>query len=170
MSDDIFNQIGKIIAKKGCSGVSKDAAEWVTLLSNPERVTPAAPVSRRQEPLQTAQKTEQEVFRQPAPSPLPTIEKHPIVSSAPVQINADNLNTLRQCVMNCRMCQLAETRKNIVFGEGNPHARLMFIGEAPGADEDETGRPFVGKAGQLLNKMINAMQETKQTRSTGSVD
>jgi len=46
---------------------------------------------------------------------------------------------------------------NIVFGEGDPCARLMFVGEAPGADEDKTGRPFVGKAGQLLEKMINAM-------------
>lgn len=53
---------------------------------------------------------------------------------------------------------LAETRHNVVFGEGDPHAKLMFIGEGPGYDEDMQGRPFVGKAGQLLNKMIAAMQ------------
>jgi uracil-DNA glycosylase family 4 len=49
------------------------------------------------------------------------------------------------------------TRTHIVFGEGDPHARLMFIGEGPGADEDREGRPFVGRAGQLLTKMIQAM-------------
>jgi len=59
-----------------------------------------------------------------------------------------------------RECPLVETMPgytNIVFGEGDPNARLMFVGEAPGAEEDRTGRPFVGRAGQLLNKMIEAM-------------
>lgn len=58
---------------------------------------------------------------------------------------------------DCRRCGLAGLRKNIVFGEGNPHAQLVFVGEAPGADEDREGRPFVGRAGQLLTKIINAM-------------
>jgi uracil-DNA glycosylase len=57
----------------------------------------------------------------------------------------------------CTRCGLSETRLNLVFGEGNPEARLMFVGEGPGADEDEQGRPFVGKAGQLLTRMIRAM-------------
>ena len=60
--------------------------------------------------------------------------------------------------LNCRNCHLAASRQNVVFGEGNENARLMFIGEGPGADEDATGRPFVGAAGQLLDKMIAAMQ------------
>jgi len=54
-------------------------------------------------------------------------------------------------------CKLCETRKNIVFGAGNPNADLVFVGEAPGADEDEQGLPFVGRSGQLLTKMIEAM-------------
>lgn len=59
---------------------------------------------------------------------------------------------------NCARCKLAKLgRKQIVFGVGNPRAELMFVGEGPGADEDEQGEPFVGRAGQLLNKMIEAM-------------
>jgi DNA polymerase len=57
----------------------------------------------------------------------------------------------------CAKCVLSKGRKHTVFGEGDPCARLMFVGEGPGQDEDETGRPFVGRAGQLLNKMIAAM-------------
>src|SRR5271165_6953200 len=59
---------------------------------------------------------------------------------------------------NCQRCKLAKLgRKQIVFGTGDPHAELMFIGEGPGADEDAQGLPFVGRAGQLLNNMIAAM-------------
>ncbi|MCB1167688.1 MAG: uracil-DNA glycosylase [Leptospiraceae bacterium] len=56
--------------------------------------------------------------------------------------------------MQCRRCRLCETRKTVVFGEGNPSARIMFIGEGPGKTEDETGRPFVGRAGELLTRII----------------
>ncbi len=65
-------------------------------------------------------------------------------------------------VSNCQLCQLAETRRNTVFGEGSPDADLVFVGEAPGADEDATGRPFVGRAGELLTKMIHAMGLKRQ--------
>ena len=60
-------------------------------------------------------------------------------------------------VARCTQCSLAQTRKNVVFGDGNLSARIVFVGEAPGADEDEQGLPFVGRAGQLLTKIINAM-------------
>ena len=60
-------------------------------------------------------------------------------------------------VADCQRCPLAGTRKNIVFGDGNAAAKIVFVGEAPGADEDEQGLPFVGRAGQLLTKIINAM-------------
>ena len=68
------------------------------------------------------------------------------------------LEKMRLYALNCKRCQLAATRTNVVFGEGDPHAKLMFIGEGPGADEDRTGRPFAGRAGQLLDRMIAAMQ------------
>jgi DNA polymerase len=58
---------------------------------------------------------------------------------------------------NCQRCKLNTTRKNIVFGTGNSKPDLVFVGEGPGADEDEQGKPFVGRAGQLLTKMIEAM-------------
>ncbi|NOY63821.1 MAG: uracil-DNA glycosylase [Nitrospirae bacterium] len=64
---------------------------------------------------------------------------------------------LRKEIGDCRLCRLSEKRTNIVFGEGNPEAELMFIGEGPGADEDLQGRPFVGKAGQLLTRLITKM-------------
>lgn len=64
------------------------------------------------------------------------------------------LDELREKVASCEKCELCKTRTNTVFGEGNPAAEIMIIGEAPGANEDETGRPFVGRAGQLLDKML----------------
>jgi len=67
------------------------------------------------------------------------------------------LEAIREELGECTRCPLHKGRLNIVFGEGNPHARLMFVGEGPGADEDREGRPFVGRAGQLLTKMIKAM-------------
>ena len=75
-------------------------------------------------------------------------------------INANNkeqLNKVCQEMANCQLCQLSKTRHNLVFGDGNPNAQIVFVGEAPGADEDERGLPFVGRAGQLLTKIIEAM-------------
>jgi len=68
----------------------------------------------------------------------------------------NELSKLRSMTLNCHLCDLAKSRKKIVFGEGSEDSELMFIGEAPGESEDETGRPFVGKAGELLTKMIEA--------------
>jgi uracil-DNA glycosylase len=67
------------------------------------------------------------------------------------------LKLLREEIGDCKRCKLSGKRKNIVFGEGNPDARLMFIGEAPGAEEDLQGRPFVGDAGMVLTRLINKM-------------
>jgi uracil-DNA glycosylase family 4 len=74
------------------------------------------------------------------------------------------LHLIRQDLGDCTRCVLhAQGRKQIVFGVGNPNAELMFIGEAPGADEDLQGEPFVGRAGQLLNNMIKAMGIGRET-------
>lgn len=64
---------------------------------------------------------------------------------------------LEKSIQDCQKCKLCQTRKNIVFGEGNRDADIMFIGEGPGADEDAQGRPFVGKAGQLMNKAFQGL-------------
>jgi uracil-DNA glycosylase family 4 len=71
---------------------------------------------------------------------------------------SDSLEILKSRVSGCLKCRLGSTRKNFVFGVGNPNAKLVLIGEAPGADEDEQGEPFVGRAGQLLNKILVAVQ------------
>jgi DNA polymerase len=72
-------------------------------------------------------------------------------------------------VRDCRRCPLCEQRNLTVFGEGSHQARLMFIGEGPGADEDRQGRPFVGRAGQLLTKMIQAMKFTREEVYIGNI-
>jgi DNA polymerase len=75
-----------------------------------------------------------------------------------MQDPVEALKLIREDIGDCTRCVLhRQGRKQIVFGVGNPRAELMFIGEAPGADEDERGEPFVGRAGQLLNNMIKAM-------------
>jgi DNA polymerase len=68
-----------------------------------------------------------------------------------------DLPALQKFVDGCTRCKLSKSRTNIVFGQGNPKARLMFVGEAPGRDEDEQGLAFVGRAGQLLTKIIEAI-------------
>jgi uracil-DNA glycosylase family 4 len=73
----------------------------------------------------------------------------------------EELEAIRQDLGDCRRCKLSPGRTNIVFGSGNPHAELMFVGEAPGADEDAQGLPFVGRAGQLLSKIIEAISMSR---------
>jgi DNA polymerase len=68
-----------------------------------------------------------------------------------------NLEEMYHAIKDCQKCALGKTRKKFVFGVGNPKAKLVLIGEAPGADEDEQGEPFVGRAGQLLNKILEAV-------------
>ena len=73
----------------------------------------------------------------------------------------ETLEDIRSDLGECRRCGLSESRKNIVFGSGNPHAKLVFIGEGPGYEEDQQGQPFVGAAGRLLTKIIEAIKLTR---------
>ena len=92
----------------------------------------------------------------PADVPVPAAIKQETVS--PPQLNQGlSLAEIREDLGDCTRCKLHQGRKNIVFGVGNENAELMFIGEGPGADEDRSGEPFVGPAGQLLTKIIGAM-------------
>jgi len=75
----------------------------------------------------------------------------------PESNNQKRLNELQQQYSNCTKCSLSQSRHNFVYGEGNPNALAMLIGEGPGEQEDKTGRPFVGAAGQLLDKMLAAI-------------
>jgi uracil-DNA glycosylase len=80
---------------------------------------------------------------------LNLFEAPPVTRSGP-----ETLEEVLRDLGDCQRCKLAGGRRNIVFGQGNPHAGLVFVGEGPGADEDEQGLPFVGRAGQLLNRML----------------
>ena len=81
-------------------------------------------------------------------------EKNSVLHEATNDITWESL---KQKTLSCTACDLCKTRKNVVFGSGDPHAKLMVIGEAPGENEDKQGEPFVGAAGQLLTNMLKAI-------------
>jgi DNA polymerase len=123
------------------------------------------------EPLPTMQPTPAAVNVQaPAPALFENFQEEPPIPprkhvSAPPQVStavpptdrAAALQIIRDEIGDCTRCALHKGRNKLVFADGDPNARLMFVGEGPGADEDAQGLPFVGKAGQLLNNMIGAM-------------
>jgi DNA polymerase len=132
---------------------------------------PATPEPKRQEPPAPAIITPPRFVPEPTIT-MPTKQENVLDSSifgepalfgetasrsAETQYANETLEDIRRDLGDCQRCKLFSTRTNIVFGEGSPKAELMFVGEGPGADEDATGRPFVGRAGQLLTKMIEAI-------------
>ena len=116
---------------------SADIASYLRYL---ERHVPSFTLLRAGEPPLAAEADETNISRSTVPSGF-----------------SGDMNGLEQQARNCQACSLSETRNNVVFGEGTGNSGLMFVGEGPGADEDRTGRPFVGRAGELLTKMIQAM-------------
>lgn len=117
------------LQESGVDGLSTEQATPAILELSPQQLVSTKP--------DTPQKTEQ-------PEPERT-EKH------------ETLEQIRKDLGDCQRCKLGATRKKLVFGVGNPKARLVFVGEGPGADEDEKGEPFVGDAGRMLNRIIAAM-------------
>ncbi|MDP6943270.1 MAG: uracil-DNA glycosylase, partial [Myxococcota bacterium] len=111
----------------------------------PRQAAPAPPPQAR--PPQSRPQTQ-------PPAPAPTQSRRPR-PSAPSQGGA--LDAIRAELGDCRRCGLHEGRRNIVFGVGNPSADVVIVGEAPGRDEDMTGEPFVGRSGQLLTRMLEAI-------------
>jgi uracil-DNA glycosylase len=93
-----------------------------------------------------------EIVARPRADPFLKGRLFPVVES-----RDESLDAIREDLGECTRCKLHEHRRTIVFGEGNPRASLAFVGEGPGAEEDATGRPFVGRAGQLLDKIIAAI-------------
>ncbi len=150
---------------------------WPSL---PTANTPAAPAPAPR-PLATPPVTPAPITPKPAapkppleqPLSLPLPGETPVPAPAPVlspEARAAAFAELRQRAMACVKCpHLASSRKNVVFGVGSLEAELMFIGEAPGADEDDQGEPFVGKAGQLLTRIIQAMGLTRETVYIGNI-
>jgi len=92
----------------------------------------------------------------PKPFPIP-LSAGPSLFEAADRISGDTLLKIREDIGDCTRCKLHRGRNKIVFGDGSPRARLVFVGEGPGADEDQQGLPFVGRAGKLLTQMIEAM-------------
>ncbi|HEX2094804.1 MAG TPA: uracil-DNA glycosylase [Longimicrobiaceae bacterium] len=104
--------------------------------------------------------------RRPAvPRPFPEMQLPMLPSpDAPARgagadeiVRLPTLDAVREVALGCPRCRLAETRQHVVFGEGNPDADVLVVGEAPGAEEDRTGRPFVGRAGRLLNLLLGSV-------------
>ncbi len=90
------------------------------------------------------------------------VARAPLGPDTAAILEAPSLDELAVIAAPCMRCRLAKSRTQVVFGAGNPNADLMFIGEAPGRDEDLQGEPFVGRAGQLLTDIIRAMKLTRQ--------
>ena len=145
---DFFDQICQVIAENEAKRRGSVARSEVVQ----EFFAAAKPLPAAVKPVSAVPETRQETRPQPVKLPA---------APPPAALPA-SLEGLCRAVQQCQQCGLCRTRNNTVFGEGSPHARLMFIGEGPGADEDRTGRPFVGKAGQLLDKMIGAMQFSRE--------
>lgn len=91
----------------------------------------------------------------PAESGIPA---KPVPPEPATVVSHESLEQIRKNLGDCHRCKLGATRNKLVFGIGNPRARLVFVGEGPGADEDEKGEPFVGDAGRILNRIIAAME------------
>jgi len=116
-------------------------------LKSSRTVTPVMPVMPAAVPVAIA------AVRRP-PAPLPVLDEEG-------EARAGELAALAAVAATCTRCRLSEGRQKVVFGAGNPAAELMLIGEGPGAEEDRQGLPFVGAAGELLNKIIQAIEMTR---------
>ena len=112
---------------------------------------------------ETVEAVAQQVVEQPVPADtvIPAeveIKQQPVPTTSPsVDVSQMDWSTLQQTVSGCELCCLSQTRTQTVFGVGNQQADVLIIGEAPGAEEDKQGEPFVGRAGQLLNAMLKAI-------------
>ena len=157
MANDLRRELGEIAASlRAYLEVQQDTGAWGIPRGAKKA---AAPVERE------APKAEAPAVEPPKPN-LPPIEINIEPKAAKAEPKEESkkepkvlrsLDVIKAEVEACAKCGLAPTRTNTVFSRGNPNAKLVFVGEAPGADEDEQGLPFVGRAGQLLDKMIAAM-------------
>ncbi len=153
---DIFDEIIQCLKTDGQTGAdtSMSAETLRDFFSSSARKTAAQPRTRTVVSAPAAQ-TQRPVV------PAQSIQSVP-PAYAPDLPEWESLRT--ECAA-CMKCGLGRTRTNMVFADGNPRAELMFIGEGPGADEDATGVPFVGRAGELLSRMIAAMTFDRKTET-----
>ena len=132
----------------------------VSLLVSEELASPPPPAPAFEEialPKPTPKPAPAKVAPVPALSPLVVPPAGPSLFDAIDKVKGETLLKIREDLGECTRCKLHQGRNRIVYGDGNPRAQLVFVGEGPGADEDMQGLPFVGRAGKLLTQMIEAM-------------
>jgi DNA polymerase len=120
-------------------------------------VSSSHPIEEAPLPKSTLRSASAPPIAAPAKSSAPLSSSGPSLFDAANRLSAETLLQIRDDLGECTRCKLHSTRNKIVFGDGNPKAQLVFVGEGPGADEDAQGLPFVGRAGKLLTQMIEAM-------------
>jgi DNA polymerase len=154
--------------RKGGSSLPKSARSALPAKAAYEPPLKKAPPTPPSQKIRTDVQHESRETLSAKPAYEPPLKKES-PPAPPQKIKADvqresgeTLDAIRRDIGDCRRCRLSKTRKRIVFGAGNPHARLVFVGEGPGYDEDLSGEPFVGEAGQLLTKIILAMKLTRE--------
>lgn len=146
------------IAMGADEAVTDAPTDWATFgpakRNKEATATPATPMAESAPPAPIE-------FKIPAaPKPMAFAEspaQNLLFSAPPSSVAANDLDALRAELMAFEGCSLKKTALNLVFGEGNPQSGIMFVGEAPGADEDRKGQPFVGRSGALLDKMLGAI-------------
>ncbi len=157
--DDLIRNLRQLVELERASGVEfieKAAAPAVVAAPRP---APAAQVAAPSVPRPASTvvgSATTPIPAAPRPPPVPVVPSAPPVIAL-TGLAANDLAAIAAQIAVCNRCRLCPTRTNTVPGEGNPSPDLLFVGEGPGADEDAQGRPFVGAAGQLLTKMIEAM-------------
>jgi len=157
---DFFEEMSAALVRDAAKrGIRCSGQDWAQFNS---AVQPSAPPVAVAAVEKTVLQAESKPFAAAIGEGEREVSQMPAVSPAVGRELPDNLTDLQKVALNCRNCVLCQKRNNVVFGEGNPRAELMFIGEGPGADEDASGRPFVGAAGQLLDKMIAAMHLSRE--------
>lgn len=132
--------------------------EWQIELGADEAMLDA-PVNRYEEspPAKPAPAPAAEQAEEPLPAPVPVAAVDPVVEAAALAARAHDLAALAEAMAGFDHCELKRGARNFVFADGNPKARVLILGEAPGREEDLEGRPFVGPAGQLLDRMLAAI-------------
>jgi DNA polymerase len=142
------------LREEGLEGLPGTAS---TVSATSQPLAPAESVSERAAPVPTKAvvvEATPTIPKRPAPEAAPPAASTELFYLYPGLEQTADLKALREFIGDCQRCKLAPCRTNLVFGVGDPHAELMFVGEAPGADEDTRGEPFVGRAGQLLTDII----------------
>lgn len=165
MANDLRRELGEIAASlRAYLEVQQDTGAWGIPRGSKKAAPAVAPEAlpeahaEAHSDVPKAETPKHEAPKHEAPKlELPKIEAKVDAPKKEAPKPARPLDVIKSEVEGCTKCGLAETRTNAVFSRGNPGAKLVFVGEAPGADEDEQGLPFVGRAGQLLDKMIAAM-------------